>query len=194
MPKPLIAVDLDEVLGHNYAALVDWHNTTYGTNHVLSDYVTEHWSEVWNVSPEEASIRAAAFHDSGIHANLVPVAGAYEALQKLKKRYRLQIITVRRQVIIDITHAWLARHYPGIFDDVHFIHFWDAGSTATKAGLCKELGAELLIDDAPKHCLTAAELGVPALLFGNYPWNEEPSLPAGVKRVADWNGVLTELL
>ena len=38
----------------------------------------------------------------------------------------------------------------------------------TKGMLAKEIKADYLIDDQLKHCSAAAELGIPALLFGVY--------------------------
>ena len=46
-----------------------------------------------------------------------------------------------------------------------------------------------MIDDQPKHCLSAAECGVEALLFGNYRWNQLADLPDRVTRVQDWEEV-----
>ena len=37
-----------------------------------------------------------------------------------------------------------------------------------------------------KHCLAVAETGRRALLFGDYNWNKQTVLSAGVERVVDW--------
>ena len=36
--------------------------------------------------------------------------------------------------------------------------------------------------------------GIEVFLFGNYPWNQAEILPDGIKRMPDWNAILTELL
>jgi len=83
-----------------------------------------------------------------------------------------------------------------LFDDdhIHFAGIWDKISDAsiarTKGELCQELGADYIIDDQLKHCVGAAKLGLKALLFGNYLWNQNGSLPENVQRVDDWSGVL----
>jgi hypothetical protein len=46
------------------------------------------------------------------------------------------------------------------------------------------------IDDQPKHCVAAADIGIKALLFGEYSWNRTDTLPVGVARVKDWVAVL----
>jgi hypothetical protein len=56
----------------------------------------------------------------------------------------------------------------------------------TKAELCREIGAEYLIDDQIKHCAGAARAGLKAVLFGRSPG---AALPAGVTRAAHWDEV-----
>lgn len=191
--RAIIAVDIDEVLAQHNRALAEWHNREHDTNHTADSYFTDYWRNVWNVSTEEAKKRAAAFHASRAHAQFSVVPGAFEALQRLKLSYDLVVVTVRRQCIIEDTKQWLKRHYPGIFDEVHFVHFWDANDTTTKAQLCQKIGASYLIDDSVKHCNLAAENGINALLFGDYSWNHAEQLPTRVKRVVDWNEVVKSL-
>lgn len=191
--RQLIAVDIDEVLAHHNEALAAWHNEQYGTSHMADAYFTDYWSKVWGVSPEEAEARAVAFHLSGAHAQLQPIQGALSALQKLSTSYDLAVITVRRRQVIDDTRIWIDLHYPKVFKDVHFLHFWDKNENTTKAQLCQSIGASYLIDDSVKHCTQAAEAGVDALLFGEYTWNQAESLPAHVRRVATWEEALKAL-
>lgn len=186
----LLAIDIDEVLAHHNQALASWHNEQYGTNHTADAYFTDYWSKVWNVSPEEAEARAVTFHASGAHAQLKPVKGALDALQRLQKSYDLAVITVRRQQVIEDTRAWIDLYYPNVFTDIHFLHFWDKNENTTKAQLCRSIGASYLIDDSIKHCTQAAELGINALLFGNYSWNKSTQLPKQIKRTANWEEVL----
>lgn len=186
----LLAVDIDEVLAYHNKALAAWHNRQYGTNHTANAYFTDYWSRVWNVRPEEAEARAVAFHASGAHAQLKPVKGALDALQRLQKFYDLAVITVRRQQVIEDTCAWIDLYYPNVFTGIHFLHFWDKNENTTKAQLCRSIGASYLIDDSVKHCTQAAELGINALLFGNYSWNKVAHLPKHIKRTANWGEVL----
>lgn len=191
--RQLIAVDIDEVLAHHNQALAEWHNGEFGTNHGAEAYFTDYWSKVWGVSPEEADRRALAFHASGAHARLRSITGAFEILQQLRASYDLAIVTVRRQSTIEDTRQWVNRHYPNIFTEIHFVHFWDDNDTTTKAQLCQRIGAHYLIDDSVKHCALAAQAGMQALLFGDYAWNKAEKLPERIKRVAEWNEVLKVL-
>jgi len=102
-------------------------------------------------------------------------------------------VTSRRRLIETDTHEWLAKHYQGIFSEIHFAGFWDDPKAwrhdASKADIFQEIGASYLIDDQLKHCLGAAKLGVKGLLFGDYRWNQTNTLPAGVERCVTWADV-----
>lgn len=191
--KPLIAVDVDEVLAQHNAALAEWHNQAYGTNNTADSFVTDKWEKIWGVTFEEAERRAEEFHATGAHKRMKPVEGSAEALTLLKNHFKPVIITVRRKSIIQTTKDWLSEHFPGIFEEVYFIHYWDEQDRTTKAELCQKLNAHCLIDDSLNNCSQAAGLGIPAYLFGNYTWNQSPELPHGVIRADSWNDILHTL-
>lgn len=190
MSRPIIAVDIDEVLGRHNHALAAWHNKEFGTDHTEDAYTTTDWALVWHTSPAEAERRAVVYHREGVHRRLEVLSGAQESLEQLAQRFDLVVITVRRKDIINITHEWLQEFFPCIFREVKFLHFWDDGIKTTKAEIAKELGASYLIDDDVKHCRLAAEMGIEALLFGDYSWNKTDSLPVGVNRVKSWQEVM----
>jgi 5'(3')-deoxyribonucleotidase len=188
MSKPTIAVDIDDVLAMHYESLVVFHNERYGTELTLADYISDHWSLVWKTDEAETHRRAVEFAMLGVMDRRVK-PGSPEALAQLKDRYDLVTITVRRKINIAETYEWLETHFPGVFRQVRFVHLWEEDAPS-KAEICLELGATYLIDDSLKHCKLAAELGVTALLFGDYAWNAAKELPTGVTRVSDWTDVL----
>lgn len=188
MARQTIAVDIDDVLVDHYEALVEFHNGKYGTAHTVDDYISDHWSLVWGTDKEETERRAREFAELGV-ANRKLKAGARDALQALHQRYDLAIVTVRRKVNVEPTLAWVADELPGLFKDVRFVPIWEDANTPTKAAICQELGADYLIDDSLKHCTIAAEVGLHAVLFGNYAWNRADALPANVTRCHDWAAV-----
>lgn len=195
--KPVIAVDLDDVLGDENGAMRQFINQQYGFDHTIEDYTIEatyfgYWEQVWGVDSEEGSRRYEAFVASAYKRERLPVLpGAIKALNILEKKYQLVVITSRREDMVEYTHDWLTSHFPDMFSDVHFTHAWDEMTEkATKAKICDEIGASYLIDDNLEHCALAAGVGVEALLFGEYGWNKNRKLPQGVHRVADWKAVL----
>lgn len=191
--KPIIAVDIDDVIATNAKCFVEYSNERFGTTLTIDDY-HEHWSTVWNVDHEETVRRAEEYHISGHIATYGIIEGAREALTELKKRFRLLVITSRRTSINQLTRDWIDTYYPDTFEDFIFAGFFDTihdGSIhMTKADIAREIGAHYIIDDQLKHVHAAANIGIPGLLFGDYFWNRTEVLPDNVVRVRNWTEVL----
>ncbi len=193
MSKPIIAIDIDDVLADYAAGFVAFSNQRWGTNLTLDDY-DEHWGNVWKVDIEEIRRRATTIHDERLVKTLTHRSEAVPVLEYLSKSFDIVVVTSRRIQNKDDTLAWLRTHYPMISTEtVTFSGFFDTikeGSIhQTKGDIIASLGARYMIDDQLKHCLSSAEQGVEALLFGDYAWNQMPNLPASVTRVHDWGGV-----
>lgn len=189
MSRPTTAVDIDDVIVDHYEEVVKFHNERYGTAHTLEDYTTDHWSQVWGTNHEETERRAKEFASRGVHDRKIK-PGAIEAIKKLGLSRDLVIVTVRRKVNVQPTREWLDKHFANVFREIHFLPIWEENTKQTKADICRELGADHLIDDNLRHCSVAAERGIKALLFGDYPWNQASKLPTGVSRMQDWKAVL----
>lgn len=190
MPKPIIAIDIDDVLADYAAGFVAFSNQRWGTNLTIDDY-DEHWGNVWKVDLEEIQRRAATIHDERLVRTLTHRSEAVPVLEHLSQSFDLIVVTSRRIQNKDDTLAWLRLHYPMIsLETVTFSGFFDTireGSIhQTKGDIISSLGAQYMIDDQLKHCLSAAKYEVDALLFGDYAWNQMASLPPGVTRVHDW--------
>lgn len=194
MSKPVIAVDVDDVLAANAAGFLAFSNERWGTQLTIDDY-SEHWTDMWQVDHDEAERRSAIFHASGAVRHFAHDLSAEKVLRKLAQSYTLVVITSRRLSIEKDTLAWLDEHFKGVFDKIHFAGIWDTEDTRearkqTKRDLCEKLGVQYLIDDHPKHCFAVADAGMTGLLFGAYKWNEHTGeLPKNVVRVQDWQAV-----
>jgi 5'(3')-deoxyribonucleotidase len=189
MSNQTIAVDIDDVLAQHAEAFVLFSNQNYGTNITTAEY-DSHWSKIWGVDKAEIDRRALEFHTTESILAYGKIEDAEPVLAALRANYNLVIVTARPKHAVQVTHQWLEQHFPGVFSAVHFVPIWEVGNTVTKADICKEIGADYLLDDVPMHCNTAAQCGVGSLLFGDYPWNEQSVLPEGVVRCADWSAVL----
>ena len=198
MRRLKIAIDVDDVLAENAAGFVAFSNQRWGTALQVDDY-DEHWAKIWNVDNEEVERRAKEFHDSSLMRGYGHIGGAYEALQALSADHHLVIATSRRLQMKADTLAWIEEHFPGIFasDTVHFAGIWDTvddhSIAMTKADLVAQINADVLVDDQVKHCIAVAETGRQALLFGDYSWNQQASLPSGVTRCLSWSDVQNEI-
>ena len=184
-----IAIDADDVLAAHADAFIRFSNANYGTNFTVEDYHDD-WPKLWNISHEEMEERAKRFHITESVAKYELIKEADNALVKLGDKYRLFLVTARPKHNTEPTHEWINRNFPGLFEAIHFAPIWELNNTVTKADICRQIGAEYLIDDLPRHCNLAAQSGIKALLFGDYSWNRYEEVEDGVTRVKNWQQVL----
>lgn len=174
--KPIVAVDIDEVLALFIPTLADFHNEHYGkgqTTLTAESFVSYEFHNVWGGSKEECSDIMDHFFDSDHFKSRVnPVPKAFEVLSELKQTYDLHIVTARQHKVEDLTRAWIAQYFPNTFTEIHFgNHYSRSGKSRTKAEMCKEIGATLLIDDSLVYATQVSREGIHVLLFGDYAWN-----------------------
>lgn len=190
--KQTIAVDIDDVLALSVSRFIEWSNKNFGTNIEYQNYV-EDWSKLWGISQVETSKRVQKMYDDNIQEGYYHIEEAVEVLNILKNDYKLIITTARRREAHIQTRHWIEKNYRQVFKDIHFAGIWDEitedSHKKTKTKLCIELGVDYLIDDQAKHCIGANDAGVTALLFGDYPWNKNISLPKGIEKVENWQKI-----
>ena len=193
MLRQTIAIDIDDVLAANAEGFVAYSNEHWGTNLRPEDY-HEHWSDIWQVDHDETDRRALVLHDSGAVDRYDPSLGADVVLKHLAERFDLIVVTSRREKYDAQTQAWLRSHFGDVFKSVHYSGIYDKGVTelafaGTKGELLSSLGADWLIDDQPKHCVSAVEQGIGAILYGEYGWNTGVEMPEGMVRCKDWQAI-----
>ncbi|KAH7655312.1 5'(3')-deoxyribonucleotidase protein [Dioscorea alata] len=199
--KIVVAVDVDEVLGSFLPAVNKFIADRYSLNHSLEDYFVYEFYKIWNCSPTEADIRVHEFFETsyfkmGIH----PIPGAKSILQSLSLFCNLYVVTSRQNAIKDQTLEWIEKHYPGLFQEVHFGNYFALdGQSRPKSEICRSLGAQVLIDDNPRFALECAEAGTKVLLFdydNSYPWCKSGTAASHpqVTIVQNWREVKQHLL
>jgi uncharacterized HAD superfamily protein len=189
--KPVIAVDCDDVLLPHFENLIDWYNSTYGTNLELADNGNEELGKWGARSIEQAIRNVQAYFETDEFKNAEPMREASTSLLHLKKDYDLIIVTARDTIIEKTTRSWVNEHFTELFEDVHFAAKYSLeGKRRSKAEILRKTGAQYLIDDSLDNIQAALDEGMKAILFGNYPWNQLDTLPDGVVRCADWLAVL----
>jgi uncharacterized HAD superfamily protein len=146
------------------------------------------------VDLEETARRFDVYAASGLIKTYKSMDAAKETLEELKKRYRLAVVTSRSLSLEADTFAWLEQEFGGLLDEVHFSGIYEGGMSIdkvfqTKEAVFQRIGASYVVDDQLKHCLAAAEVGIPAVLFGDYKWNQQKTLPKLVTRCKDWAAV-----
>ncbi|KAF3439755.1 hypothetical protein FNV43_RR18033 [Rhamnella rubrinervis] len=199
--KIVVAVDVDEVLGNFLSALNRFIADRYSSFHSVSEYHVYEFFKIWNCSRDEAAMRVheffkTSYFKTGIH----PIPGSQQALDKLSRFCSLSVVTSRQNAIKDHTIEWIEKHYPGMFEEIHFgNHFALNGESKPKSEICRSLGAKVLIDDNPRYALECAEAGMRVLLFdyeNSYPWCKIESIDQHplVTKVHNWEEVERQLI
>ncbi|KAG1754986.1 uncharacterized protein EDB91DRAFT_264516 [Suillus paluster] len=204
---PVIAIDLDDVLSSTNAVVAQWHNETYGTQMTTDNfYYYFYWKNPFWGTPLTTVTKVKEFYASGRMSQTQPVPGAREGVEALRVLgYRLIIVTARSKDSHADSWGWVERWFPGCFDSMICTgQFANVGKPATdgvgamtsarmgreiatqlsKAEVCIDIGAKLLIDDSLENALACAHhipldgatKPPPVLLFGSYEWNKRLSL------------------
>ncbi len=188
-----IGFDLDDVLLNFSDALREHMNRKYEMNVQRYELKTFYIEEFFGISPEETrrAIDVFFFHDD--HAKSMPMEGAREVVEELSKDNKLFIVTAKPNTLEQQTIGWLDKHYPGIFEQVHFANFFGTGiERRKKSDICRELNLDIFIDDSLDNAIDVAGAGIPVLLFDS-PWNQIENLPPLVLRVYSWSDILKAL-
>lgn len=190
MKKPVIAVDVDDVLAIHAEEVIAFSNKVYGTNLTIEDYDDKHWTVMWQIEREESEHRARAFHDAHM-PTLSVIAGADVTLKKLAEVYELIVVTARPVYLEQVTRRWLEQYYGELFSDYRFVNAWGLHNqkAVSKAEVCKQLNAQYLIDDSQMHARIAADAGIQVLLYGDYPWLRNVEPHDKIQRVKTWEEI-----
>lgn len=190
MKKQIIAFDCDDVIVATGHQLINYYNKLHGTNVQPSDFYSKDYDTAWKASPEIVARDLFAYLNTDEYANLPPMPGAVEVLTELAKNFTLYIVTGRPDETESATNAWVSRYLPGIFERVVFTNFFKSndskGALRTKADVCRELGANWLVDDHLHHIENVSKQGVTGLLFGDLPWEQLHSERENVVKIKDW--------
>jgi len=185
----VVAVDIDEVLCQYCEGFVRWH---FGPPAVQDP------GQCFRLTyaPPQAAARER-FLSTWQFEDLDLVTGALEALTTLRRLgcFEIQAVTARPPSCRAPTERFLARRFPGLVSGLHF------AEVAQKGGICRALGASILVDDQLANALDASRSGVPAVLLdvdGAYTWNSVPAhagmMPPGVVRRVSWQQALECIL
>jgi hypothetical protein len=193
MNKEVVALDIDDVVVKHVEGFIRWSNATWGTELTTDEY-SEAWHELWGIEPEAVEERKKMFFTDEIVGGFEVIEGAAIGLTALSGLKKVIGVTSRRESLRDVTETALEIIAPGAVDEIVFATYFRDGQkiTRSKAEICPEIGATHLIDDQLKHCLAVSEVGVDAVLFGDYPWNKSADeLPGNVVRAHNWLQVIT---
>jgi uncharacterized HAD superfamily protein len=197
--KPIIAIDIDDVLAEGTNSLIESANYRYGLSLTQQDYHTVggdfsgYYERVWQAHGVDGLVKyddlAAEMALDQSHVPLL--AGAEFALQQLAKRFHIVFITARPEAWESATRKWFKQHLAKDDIELYFAGSHHHKMALNKGQQAKQLGATLLIDDNVTNCQTAIDEGVDVILFGNYGWQRQ--VPPGMTHCKDWPAVLDYL-
>lgn len=189
MSSETIAVDIDEVLFPFAEQFIKHHNSTYGTDHIVEEFLTYEFQHIIQQDFEETVRRIFEVTEQEC-LHIEPIEHSVDAIKSLGSKYNLEIISARHPDHEKPIRSWIEKHYGNSFGGINFVgHPGYMESYRSKAEVCEDLGAIALVDDSALHVRTCAEKGIEGILFGNYPWNKTAELPADVSRCFDWVAV-----
>ncbi|KAI0823079.1 hypothetical protein BC628DRAFT_1365302 [Trametes gibbosa] len=195
LDRPVIAVDMDDVLSETNQAVADWHNDNFGSKMTwtISTVNYYYWMNPYWGSPTETVEKVEKIWETDYLDKAPPLPGAYDGVLHLKNLgFRLVVVTARQPRELDRSLTWLEGHFPALFDTV--ICTGQSQETLTdehelvtklsKADVCRKIGAKFLIDDSAENALkcVTADPPVPVLLFGDYAWNQHAAHYDDVKK------------
>ncbi len=198
-PKPIIALDIDDVLANVIDSVRLWANEKTGVELAPEHYRTddEYWHYFDSIWQRHGVADKVAFADVLKHmetdqSNIATVEGAREAIRSLGSKYDFVFITSRPPFQKDATRRWLDEHIDPTIPLYLSFHPGVNDTSRSKGEICAELGVSLLIDDNTGNCQSAIDYGVDAIVFGDYGWNEK--VPNHMKRYVTWREVGEYLL
>ncbi len=191
MKKPIIAVDIDDVLAETTDALRIMVNERFDVDLQTEHYRIEapywgYYEHIWAGHGIEAKLED--FQPSMIlDQSFVRAAeGSVAALRQISRDYEIVALTARHDASMDATLRWLDDNFTGLISKVKFIGSKD-GLKMTKGDACLELGAVWLIDDHVEHAQSALEKGVQVILYGDYGWHQ--NIPSAALCCKTWQEV-----
>ena len=199
MSKPIVGIDIDDVVANVIDSVRLWANEKTGANLTEAEYRTddnywEYYNTIWQRHGLSETVNFTMVLDDLAHdqSHIALVEGARETIHALKEKYDLVFITSRPAYQQDATRRWLDERIDSEIP-MYTSHNPMANSDhRSKGEICAELGVKYLIDDNVGNCQNANEYGVEPLLFGLYGWNEKA--PSNLRRFFTWDEVGEYLL
>ncbi|PIS15814.1 hypothetical protein COT62_01675 [Candidatus Roizmanbacteria bacterium CG09_land_8_20_14_0_10_41_9] len=187
----LIGFDLDSVLADFTTPLIEYHNRYYRTNFHLNDHINHNLAGVWNCTPKQAVDRTYRFLRSSYMDRMKPVSGAVEAIDYLRKKYRMVIITSRPHFSDKITKQWVEHYFPDKFQAIHhtnqFSHDYEV--KIRKSAVCRKLGVKVFFEDHLDFAFDCAAENIKVFLL-TMPWNKKTEKPLkNITRINSWKEI-----
>lgn len=191
-----IACDMDEVVAPLVRPFLEFHLRRF--EYTLPYEAITDYFELDKIFCEPPGTLTKRFQEFILCESLKiePLEGAFEALVKISRSKKCEVVTSRQDNLTNVTKEYFRRHSPISLPITVCNHLGSGGLSLRKPDVCLKVGASLLIDDCLEYTIECAAKGYQAFLFGDYPWNRGP-IPLEyqylITRTLDWEAVLKNL-
>lgn len=178
--KKALGVDLDNVIAETDRKIRETVGNLYGL-HLRQRDIKEFEYHRCGITKEQER-RVFEVFNSGGCSDLVVVPGARAAIEKLRRLYKVLVVTSRDPATHALTREWLARKKIS-FDELVF--------AAKEQAVYPTL--DYAVEDRWEYALQLAEQGVSVLLY-SYPWNRDKGDHPRIRVVRNWREIVQQLL
>jgi uncharacterized HAD superfamily protein len=185
-----IGIDLDDVLADSMPAILEFYNKKYNKNFFVEQVKDFGLWKLLGISKEQMieEVNEFLYADT----NILPVEYSREIVDELVKNNDLVIITSRTDDMSKPTLAWVSKHFPKKFSEVHFSSNWLKSIGKTKADICRDLGICLMVEDSIEMANELSSNGIRVLLLDKG-WNKSDNLQSNITRISSWKEVLENI-
>jgi len=189
--KPAIGIDIDGVLGDSDRIFRKYIKKYFGFNLTRQDVKDFFYEKVLGIPQKEMEKFWQDFTDKKGWQEIPLLRGAKTALDYLKTKYQIIIITSRPDAIKDLTLKWLEKNdIP--YDKIYFVEE-KKGENKLQKILSNGLLIKTFIEDRLDISLEFVKEGIKVLLF-DYPWNKtEQKIDSNIIRINGWKEALSYL-
>ena len=188
-----IAIDIDDVLADTLNSFIARYGSLYGIKLKRDQFITYNWRDPLGLTHGEFSERFLSMVEDGLFDNLEPMAGAAEAVGKLKNSHDLSAVTSRPIFLAGVTEKWLEKHFGSAFGNVFYTRDVPFGpEIKSKYRICQEIKAAVLVEDYFEFAADCAANGIKVYLF-DAPWNRAIAKQKNVTRVGSWPELMEKL-
>lgn len=186
-----IGIDLDDTVWKYHEKFFEFYNHNNGTEHKLEDFNEYSINNFLNLSEEEVKFLLDTFDESIFFEEVLFLEGFLESFKILSEKHEIYFITARPSKTLD-TVIKRMRKFLSENPKIHFVINSETNTRKEKVEYCRELGIDVMIDDAFHHLELCSKDGINGLLI-DYPWNQKEELPENITRVKNWEEILLEI-
>jgi 5'(3')-deoxyribonucleotidase len=188
MKKPIIAIDIDEVLADGTLSICEQINDLNGTRFTPEDWHAEdhEYDDFYANFPRKKALKygiESLKSDMTVDQSHVPLkSGSKDPVRKISQDFKIILLTARDLTWKDETYRWVNEHFGEYTDQILFSKEHPKGPQ--KVDICEFLGVSYLIDDRIDYLKPSHDSLVTRILFGEYAWHAE--IPEDIFHFKSW--------